>query len=95
MTSNLPTIALKTWIKLKIKLTSAYGFEGGVSFAPDGKLFAYYAYYPSDKDAIDKYAEQIGKGFTDVSKSNIYIYHFDSKKSIQVGYKMLAFSTRY
>lgn len=85
-------------ILLSLQITNKYGFEGGVSFSADGKLIAYYASRPRTRTEIANYkvgtrrstrndhSLQLGieYGFTDIGKTEISIYSFESEKEYVV-----------
>lgn len=64
-----------------------YGFQGDIVFSHDGKLIAYYAtrYANNDNDdSTKKFKDMIRHGFTDVAKTELYVYSFNKEKEYKV-----------
>ncbi|KAI6180991.1 hypothetical protein M3Y98_00781100 [Aphelenchoides besseyi] len=62
------------------------GWEGGVQFAPNGKSFAFYAWYPADETERALYQRMVKNNAVDMNHLNVYLFDFNTKAITQLTY---------
>ena len=67
-----------------MRITSEYGYDGGAFYSPDGNQIVWRAWYPSNEDEKNKWANNLEKKFIEAVPLDIYIANSDGTNKIRL-----------